>query len=86
MIRDAAGLAQAIDRLAPLAAGSGALADGALVALFVAVGALLREESRGGHFRADHPQAAALAVHGELTADRLFDLAGQTPAPRRNLA
>ncbi|AWB23751.1 L-aspartate oxidase [Methylobacterium currus] len=52
LVRDAAGLKPAVARLAALArAGSAAATAG----LLVAAAALGREESRGAHWRADHP-------------------------------
>jgi L-aspartate oxidase len=40
-------------------------------ATLVAAGALLREESRGGHFRTDFPQSRTeWARHTEMTLDR----------------
>jgi L-aspartate oxidase len=59
--RDAAGLGRAVAAFAPLAAGEGAgavLRNAATTALLVATAALAREESRGGHFRSDHPGRA----------------------------
>ncbi len=59
--RDAAGLSRAIAAFAPLAAGNAAgpaLRNAATSALLVATAALGREESRGGHFRSDHPAHA----------------------------
>ena len=47
-----------IDRLQPRAFEGGAAADPALVALMIATAALAREESRGGHWRADFPQTS----------------------------
>ncbi|MFT8634915.1 L-aspartate oxidase [Novacetimonas hansenii] len=43
--------------------------DAALVSAMVALAALQREESRGGHFRADFPHAAAGATSSRLTLD-----------------
>ncbi len=52
LVRDEAGLARAVSRLAALArAGSGE----AVAGLLLAAAALTRRESRGGHWRADHP-------------------------------
>jgi len=51
VLRDHDGLAACIGTLLPLAASS----DPALVALLIAVAALQRQESRGGHFRSDFP-------------------------------
>jgi len=56
VVRDRAGLQQVLDRLQPLAFKGGPTADPALVALMIATAALAREESRGGHWRADFPQ------------------------------
>jgi len=39
-------------------------------ATLIAAAALLREESRGGHYRTDFPQTAATAVATEITLDR----------------
>ncbi|KQT55315.1 MULTISPECIES: L-aspartate oxidase [unclassified Aureimonas] len=58
VIRDAGGLRRALRALAALARPPrGAdFANRLIAARFVAVGALLREESRGGHFRSDRPE------------------------------
>ena len=55
VVRERAGLDAAIARLQPLAFRGGGAADPALVALLIATAALAREESRGGHWRADFP-------------------------------
>jgi L-aspartate oxidase len=55
VVRERAGLDAAIARLQPLAFQGGGAADPALVALMIATAALAREESRGGHWRADFP-------------------------------
>ncbi len=59
--REPAGMAGAIAELQRLAAGarSRPLRNMTLAAMLVATSAFLRRESRGGHFRADFPQAAA---------------------------
>jgi L-aspartate oxidase len=67
VVREAAGLDAAVRRLDALAS-SGA-DDMALVALMVASEALKREESRGGHFRADFTLTATIAVHSRTTLD-----------------
>ncbi|MFD0935554.1 FAD-binding protein, partial [Methylobacterium trifolii] len=54
VVRDAAGLQAAVDRLAPMAE----TCDDALTALMVATSALGRRESRGAHWRSDFPQSA----------------------------
>lgn len=55
--RNAEGLAQALRRLGALDASPGAPeGTAAVVGLLVAAGAILRRESRGGHYRSDYPQ------------------------------
>jgi L-aspartate oxidase len=56
VVRDRAGLERAVGDLQPLAFKGGGAGDPALVALMIATAALAREESRGGHWRADFPQ------------------------------
>ena len=56
VVRERTGLEAAVAHLQPLAFRGGAAADAALVALLVATAALAREESRGGHWRADFPR------------------------------
>ncbi|HTG26413.1 MAG TPA: L-aspartate oxidase [Reyranella sp.] len=55
VVRERTSLEAAVAHLQPLAFHGGAAADPALVALLVATAALAREESRGGHWRADFP-------------------------------
>src|SRR5580700_5734178 len=55
VVRERSGLEAVVAHLQPLAFRGGAAADPALVALLVATAALAREESRGGHWRADFP-------------------------------
>ncbi|MEW6254780.1 MAG: L-aspartate oxidase [Pseudomonadota bacterium] len=54
--------------------------DAALVAAFLARGALLREESRGGHMRRDFPRPAA-PRHLDLTLDDVSGPSGSRSAP-----
>ncbi|MBB3810178.1 L-aspartate oxidase [Pseudochelatococcus contaminans] len=49
--------------------------DRAIVALMIATGALLREESRGGHYRTDFPHPAPGAMHSETTLDATLRIA-----------
>ncbi|GLS34680.1 L-aspartate oxidase [Mesorhizobium tianshanense] len=63
--RDGEGLKAAIRALLPLATASGPAAVG----LMIAVAALLRQESRGAHYRTDFPHRAAVARRSELTLD-----------------
>ncbi|OYY68672.1 MAG: L-aspartate oxidase, partial [Rhizobiales bacterium 35-66-30] len=62
VVRSAAGLGEALHALAPYADHD----DAALVASLVALAALKREESRGGHFRADHPAPESQGRHSPL--------------------
>jgi L-aspartate oxidase len=55
VLRDNDGLTAALATLLPLATSDGPAADPALVAMLIAVAALCRRESRGGHFRSDFP-------------------------------
>ncbi|MEO8812780.1 MAG: FAD-binding protein, partial [Caulobacteraceae bacterium] len=69
VVRDAAGLGG----LAAWIAGMEARCGPALplvAARLVVDAAMSRRESRGAHFRADHPAPAAAAVHTRLTLDR----------------
>jgi L-aspartate oxidase len=70
VLRDRAGLLEAIDSLYPLAIGNGAAADPAIVGLMIAVAALQREESRGAHYRTDFPMRAEIARHSSLTLNQ----------------
>ena len=69
VVRDASSLEAAARRLGVLADAQDD--DLSLVALMVTEAALRREESRGGHFRADHPVPATLARHSETKFDAL---------------
>ncbi len=81
VLRDAHGLRAAIAALAPLAASHGASGDPAAVALMIAVAALRRQESRGAHFRTDHPSKAGEPMRSRLTLEGAFAVAQQI-APR----
>jgi L-aspartate oxidase len=81
-------LAAALPRLLTLANSASSPADPALVALFIAVAALRRQESRGGHFRSDFPTSDAgsrarrtLTLETVLHAGREF--ASLLPLARR---
>ncbi len=59
VLRDRPGIIAGIEALVPIARGDGAQSDAALVALMIAVAALERRESRGGHYRTDWPKPDA---------------------------
>lgn len=69
--RDRAGLRRALASIAAIEADGAGAGRGPLnmttAATFVAAAALLREESRGGHWRTDYPQTDALARPSNLT-------------------
>lgn len=65
VIRDADGLSRALELIAQLdRAAPGALP--LVAARLIAAAALARQESRGGHYRLDHPVPAAKARHTRL--------------------
>lgn len=67
VLRDQAGLEAGVRQLLPLATGSTAAADPAVVGLMMAVAALRREESVGAHYRTDFPQASATRRRSALS-------------------
>ncbi len=73
VIRDGAGLAQALSEIAAMeydCAGIPALRNMATAALMVTAGAFARRESRGGHYRSDYPKTdPAQAQRTYLTLD-----------------
>ncbi|QCI67587.1 L-aspartate oxidase [Phreatobacter stygius] len=84
VLRDRQSLEAAIRALLPLASSSGPAGDPASVGLMIAVAALAREESRGGHYRTDFPQAHAIARRSMLTLDQAFTAAwDHKPSARR---
>ena len=78
VVRTAAGLKKAIATLRDIERKAGAdrvLANMALAARFIAVGALLREESRGAHARSDFPAAeGSFAARTFLTLEDIDDI------------
>jgi L-aspartate oxidase len=75
VLRDRHGIERAIRGLYPIARGRGAAADPALVGLMIAVAAWRREESRGGHFRSDFPDALPAAVPSTIWLADALDTA-----------
>ncbi|KQP76319.1 L-aspartate oxidase [Methylobacterium sp. Leaf111] len=78
VVRAADGLAEAVRHLAPAARGG---CDVALTSLAIAASALSRRESRGAHWRTDHPAQEA-PVHTELALSDLWAMA-EAVAPGR---
>ena len=60
-----------LERLQRAANGMAPFANMVLAAQFITMAALLREESRGGHFRTDFPTPKAQADHSQLTMAEL---------------
>ena len=79
VLRDADGLERAVAELSPHAATS----DAALLALMTARAALARCESRGGHYRTDHPARAETAVRTRSYADEALAEAAAALPERR---
>jgi L-aspartate oxidase len=83
VLRTREGLMHAIGALLPMAAAS----DAALAGLMIAVAALHREESRGGHFREDAPHAdPAWARRVRWTMDEALAAAREAAEPARRKA
>jgi len=72
VLRNGEDLGVAAGELFALACGDGATSDPALVGLMIAVAALRRRESRGGHHRTDFPRRDAAACSAALTLEEAF--------------
>jgi L-aspartate oxidase len=81
VLRDCDGLRAGIATLLPLATGQGASADPALVGLMIALAALERRESRGGHARVDFPERDAAPRSRAFTLSEALRLAETMVAP-----
>jgi L-aspartate oxidase len=76
--RDHASLRKAMQKLAPIAFGSGAAADPAFVGFMIAASAFRRQESRGAHWRTDLPRRSPnLARRATLTLDEARRMLGE---------
>ena len=81
VLRDRAGLVAGLDAFRPLVQSDGPQSDPALVALMIAVAALERRESRGGHFRTDYATTdSAQARSRAFTFDESLAIAEQALA------
>lgn len=87
VVRDRKGLLTAISDLTDMAAEDDPkLADMALVARMIAVSALLRTESRGGHYRSDYPQALPAWEKRSFTTLKEIEAASAPQQPREKTA
>ncbi len=81
---------QQIDRLAQVAGETNLFSNLAISAKLIAAGALAREESRGGHFRSDFPEARDVWRHRTfMTLDdarRIASNAEDIPAPQEGFS
>lgn len=67
VLRDRQAIEGVIRSLYPLAKGNSAASEPALTGLMIAVAALRREESRGGHYRTDFPDPLPAATRSTIT-------------------
>jgi L-aspartate oxidase len=75
VLRDRNAIGRLICSLAPIANGHGAASDPTLVGLMIAVAAYRREESRGGHYRTDFPDALSTATPSSIGLSDALDAA-----------
>jgi L-aspartate oxidase len=86
MERDAAGLGNALATIARLersVGGEPALLNMLATAKLVTAGALVRNESRGGHWRSDYPVTAKTGARSFMTLGDADRIAAGAPAPMR---
>ncbi len=80
VIRDASGLKSALAEIARLEAdqcGAEGFVNMTATATLIAAAALVREESRGAHYRADFPQTDDIAARTRMTLDRALAIRAQ---------
>ena len=73
VLRDRNAIGRAVRSLYPIANGSSAASDPALVGLMIAVAAYRREESRGGHYRTDYPDTLPSATPSSISLSEALD-------------
>jgi L-aspartate oxidase len=85
MERDAAGLGEALAAIARLerTTGEPALLNMLAAAKLVTAGALMRQESRGGHWRSDFPLTDRTGKRNFMTLGDAQRIAAGAPAPLR---
>src|SRR3954470_5264469 len=85
--RDEAGLGEALATIARLERGASepTLLNMLAAAKLVTTGALLRRESRGGHWRSDHPATDREGVRSFVTLADAERIAAGAPAPLRRV-
>jgi L-aspartate oxidase len=77
VLRDGNVIERLVRSLAPIANSHGSASDPALVGLMIAVSACRREESRGGHYRADFPNTLPEATPSSISLADAVDAAGE---------
>ena len=75
VLRDRNAIGRLVRSLLPIASRDGAASDPALVGLMMAVAAYRREESRGGHYRTDYPDARPAATPSTISLLEALDAA-----------
>ncbi|MBR1215756.1 L-aspartate oxidase [Bradyrhizobium sp. JYMT SZCCT0180] len=75
VLRDRNAIGRLVRSLYPMANGNSAASDPALVGLMIAVAAYQREESRGGHYRTDHPDTLPSATPSSLSLSEALEAA-----------
>ena len=89
MERDAAGLGNALATIARLertANGEPSLLNMVAAAKLVTAGALVRNESRGGHWRSDYPVTAKTGARSFMTLGDADRIAAGAPAPMQRIS
>ena len=85
VLRNQHKIEEVVRKLLPLAESASAATDPALVGLMIAVAALRRKESRGGHFRADFPDKLPASESSTLTLSQALGAAREIAEAERPL-
>jgi L-aspartate oxidase len=81
VLRERNAIERLVRNLLPFAIGNGAASDPALVGLMIAVAAYRREESRGGHYRTDFPDALPAATPSSISLSEALEAAREITEP-----